>query len=504
MRWIIFGLLCAGSAAAQTADLDSNKALFAVMAAINMAGHDAGLDSPSAHPLRKAIREEIAKRKPAVAPDIREFFVRHRQEDAQWELRLYTSYALLTDGPPKFGWRLQPYQIPPDVGALEDFSKLMAKFYEQAGIEELWEKSQPVLDKEVERYSEKARQAITEVSGYLRAPLGGTFMGRRFHVVVDLLGAPNQILALAFLDDYYLVSTSSPDIHTADIERQYMRYLLDPLFTKWGDKVDEKRALGDYALGAPHLADHYKQDFLLLTTTCLIRAVEARMAPEARRAAMVDQAMKEGFILTAHFAEQLPLYEKQEQAMSLYFPELIKSIDFKKEEKRMEAFEFSEKRVTRKVVTPSRVAEPERSETDIQLDAAEDLYRKRDFEAASEAFTRLVGAGQPNPVRAKAYYGLARIAALRNDPETAQKTFTRVLELDPPAVEKAWTLVYLGKLSTAAARARAEQGQETEAADELFVAAQHFEAALRVEGASAKAREEAEKSLQALPKAPKQ
>ncbi len=503
VRLAICGLLMAAPVAAQTADLDSNKSLFAVLAAINMVGHDAGIDSPSAHPLRKLIRDEIAKRKPPVLADLRTLMRDHRQEDAQWELRLYTSYALLTDGPPKFRWRLPKHQIPPDVAALEDLGKLMEKFYEQAGIEELWQRSQPLLDEEVNKYGEPGRKAITDVSAYLRAPLGGTFMGRKFHVVIDLLGAPNQVLSLAFLDDYYLVSTSSPEMHINEIRRQYMRYLLDPLFTKWGDKVDEKRALGDYALGAPHLADHYKQDFLLLATTCLIRAVEARMSPAAQREAMVMEAMKEGFVLTAHFAEQLPLYEKQEQSMNLYFPELIKSIDFGREEKRMAQFEFSQTRKTGKLVTAARVIEPEMSDAEKRLEQGEDAYRKRDFDVANAYFASLVDASQPNPVRAKAYYGIARIAALRNDPETAQRTFGRVLELDPPAVEKAWTLVYLGKLSMAAARSRAEQGQETEAVAEIAAAERHFEAALAVDGSSTKAREEAEKSLQALRKAPK-
>jgi tetratricopeptide (TPR) repeat protein len=491
-------LLVSAAAWGQSAGLDSDKALFTVLAAINAAGHDAGLDSPSAHPMRKAIRDEVAARKPKVLADIKELFHKHRQEDAQWELRLYASYALLTDGPPKFNWRLPKHQIPPDVLAIEDLGGMLRKFYEQAGIEELWDKSQPALEEAIARYSEPSRQAVTEASAYLRAPLGGTFMGRRFHVVVDLLGAPNQILSLAFLDDYYLVTTASADPHYNDIRRQYMRYLVDPLFTRWGAQVDERRAVGDYALAAPHLPDHYKQDFLLLATTCLIRAVESRMAPEAKRAAMVDQAMKEGFILTAHFAEQLPAYEKQEQAMSEFFPELIKSIDFAREEKRFANFEFSQEASRRKVVNAARVIEPELTGHDRALEKAEDAYRNRDFDAAAALFTPLTEASQPNGVRAKAYYGLARVAALRNDPETARKSFSRVLELEPPAAEKAWTLVYLGRLAMSAAKSSAAQGQDSEAESELAAAQKYLEGALAVEGASAKAREEAGKSLQAL------
>ena len=68
------------------------------------------------------------------------------------------------------------------------------------------------------------------------------------------------------------------------------------------------------------------------------------------------------------------------------------------------------------------------------------------------------------------------------DPETAEKLFTKVLELDPEPAVRAWALVYLGKLSLAAG--------------ENETAVKFFQSALKVEGASAKAREEAEKGVQ--------
>jgi tetratricopeptide (TPR) repeat protein len=77
---------------------------------------------------------------------------------------------------------------------------------------------------------------------------------------------------------------------------------------------------------------------------------------------------------------------------------------------------------------------------------------------------------------------LARIATLENDPERAQQFFRRTLELEPEPAEKAWTLVYLGRLS--------------DAAGENEQAAQNYQSALAVDGGSAKAREAATKGLQ--------
>jgi tetratricopeptide (TPR) repeat protein len=472
---------------AQTGQIDSSKSLFTVLAAINAAGYDANLSSPANHPLRKAIRDEVARRKPPVLDELRTFVRQHRQDTDAAHLRLFVSYALLTEGPPKFAWRIKEFQLPPDVGAMKDLAPLLEKFYTQAGVEELWQRSQPALEQFIARYQRVATRAITEASAYLRAPLGGTFLGHRYSLVVDLLGAPNNIFFLPYLDDYFLVVTHSPEPHFNDIRQSYLQYLLDPLVTRWAEKIDEKKALGDYAQAAAHLADHYKQDFLLLTTKSLIRAIETRLEPGAsKRKVMVDQAMAEGFVLAAHFAEQLPVYEKQEAAMRMYFPDLISSIDLSKEEKRLESFRFTEQRIERKAKIVAPPPAPELSPAETLLGQAEELYAARDLDKASEAWRQVVAAASEKPLQAKAYYGLARIAALRRDPETAEKLFQQALQSDPPPAEKAWTLVYLARLSQAAGEAAQAGG--------------YFKAAIEVAGGSDKARDAARKGLDELEK----
>lgn len=468
-------------AAAQNAQLDASKSLFTVLAAINACGYDAGIESPSAHPLRKAVRAEIARRNPPSLADLREFMRQHRQQDATWELRQYVSYSLLVTDPPEFAWKIKEYQLPPDVAALRDMGPILARFYKEANIEDLWQRSQPAYEQFMQRYQAPAMKAVTEVSAYLRAPLAGTYMGRSFKVVVDLMGAPNQIHFRPYLDDYFLVVTHSAEAHYNDIRQAYMHYLLDPVVTRFGEKVDEKKALGDYAQGAPFLPEHAKVDFLLLFTKSLIRAIEARLAPPLKRQAMVDQAMSEGYVVTAHCYEQLIAYEKQEQAMRMYFPELISTIDFSKEERRLSKLEFASKRVERTARALPPPPPPELSPAENSLNEAEDLYTRRDLDRATEVYSRVLKETQQNALQACAYYGLARIAALKRDPETAEKLFEKALELEPPPAEKAWTLVYLGRLSMAAG----ESPQAT----------RRFRDVLAMKEASVKAREAAQQSL---------
>jgi hypothetical protein len=464
--------------------LDYSPTMFAVMAAINSAGFDAGLDSPATHPLRKAVREEIARRKPQSAADIRDFMRQHRQQDVLWELRQYMSFSVLVEDPPSFAFRLSENQLPPDVAAMKDFIPLMQRFYKEAGVEELWKKSEPHFDEFARRYQPVAIKAVNEVAGYLRSPTHGTQLGKKYQIYLDLLGPPNQILRMSFLDDYFLIVTHSPEPHFIDIRDTYLHYLLDPLATKFSVKIDEKRPLTDYVQAAPFLADHYKQDFLLLTTKSLIKAIEARLATPSQHQRMVDEAMGQGFVLTAHFAEQLPAYEKQETAMRMYFPEMIDAINLRKEGNRLENLEFSKAPPQRKAKPVAAPPPPPKPEWEKTLESAEDQYAAKNLDKAREIFASVLKQSGDKDVQARVYFGLARIAARQNDAELADGLFRKTLELGPPPQEKAWSMYYLGRLAWIAGEAKEAAGM--------------YRAAIAVPGASEKAKEAAANGLREI------
>src|ERR1035438_7991432 len=91
--------------------------------------------------------------------------------------------------------------------------------------------------------------------------------------------------------------------------------------------LERKKILNEEAQRAPALDQAFKEDFLLLTTECLIKAIEARMD---RRPEGIQQALRQGYILTPYFAEALTAYEKQEQPMKSYFPDMVMAIDLMK------------------------------------------------------------------------------------------------------------------------------------------------------------------------------
>ena len=472
-------LLGAPAARPQHGAIDSNETLFTVMSAINVAGYNAELDSPTNHPLRRQIREHLTSRNLPSVEKLKRFYEAHTRGNPTADLSQYISFALLVGGPPDFQFRSLTYELPPDAQALDGFGPILAEFYREAEIPDLYQKIQPAIEEMAARYQTLVSESLFEINGYLRNPTSGV-AGRSFQIVLCLMGAPNQVQTRSYSSDYVVVVTPSVKPQISDIRYTYLHYVLEPAMGRAAEALERLRPLGDYALGAPYLAEHYKQDFQLLATSSLIKAIEARLAKpsEGGGSGMVEQAYRQGFILTPFFAEQLPAYEKQDKAMRLYLRDMLEAADLALEEARARTLEFDQKRPVR-AVKPPPAPEPELSAAEQTLQKAEDLYSRRDLEAAREHFLRSLRETRQKPLHSRAYFGLARIATLKNDPELAILLFERALGLSPEPADRAWILVYLGRLS--------------DVAGEADKAGEYYREALAVGGASETAREMARK-----------
>jgi predicted negative regulator of RcsB-dependent stress response len=467
--------LSARAATPATGQLDASPTLFTVMAAINAVGFDADINSPNNHPLRQAIQAEIAKKNvPSLVP-LKAFFEKHRyRNNSTQELSQYISFALTAGPPPSFAIQIREMEIPPDVLPLRELSPLLAKFYEEAGIQDLWNRSQRGIDQYLQRYHEPVINTILECNGYLRQPTTG-FRGRHFQVFVELQAPPNQIQTRSYGNEFTIVVAPSPEPRIFEIRDAYLSFLLDPLATREREVLDRKHGLADHAqrISSKVLDDMYKNDFLLLTTKSLVKAVEARMDKKPEYA---QQSLLEGFILTPYFYEKLISYEKQEATMMVYYKEMVAAIDLVKEDRRLSKVEFlSEPPHKSPVEIPATGAQK-------MLEDAERLYENQDLDKAKQLFLDVLQQTDQKPLQAKAYYGLARISLQSKDPESAERLFLKSLDTEPDPWVKGWALVYLGRLSLAA--------------KEPDQAAEYFQKALAVEGASEKARTQAQQGIE--------
>jgi tetratricopeptide (TPR) repeat protein len=464
----------------QENQLDGSQTLFTVLAAINTAGYDANLDSNANSALRKQVRDAIAQKHLDSVEALKKFFADHRQEDPDAELSQYISFALSLKGPPDFQFWLPSQEVPPDVRKLDGLNELIANFYNEAGIEDLWKQSQPALDRVIASYHAGVVQALLEANAYLRNPTNG-LRGRHFQIYVDLLGAPNQIQTRSYKDNYYVVVTPSPEPQIDQVRHSYLHFLLDPLSLRYFEQWGRDKSLADFAQAAPALDEAYKNDFMLLATECVIKAVESRIARGAKKQELVNQALGQGFVLTPALADGLAAYEKQPESLRNYFPDLLGLIDLEHEDRRLQKVDFAKDAAVHKAKAAPAPAAPVLSATAQSLAEAESSYASRNLIAAREGYQKVLQLPAENPVHARAYYGLARIAALDRDPELAEKLFQKTLEMSPDDETRSWAHLYLGRLSDAA-------GQREQAEN-------HYRAALAVRVVPEQVKVAAEKGL---------
>jgi tetratricopeptide (TPR) repeat protein len=453
------------------------------MAAVNAAGFDAEIDSPTNHPMRKLLRQYLAGQNPPSLPALQRFVRNHRPKNPADEYSQYVSFALASKGAPDFTPAYPNLPQPRDTDSLSDLPPLLAAFYRETNLEKLWQQAGPDTDKAIALYSEPVTLAVQRVNSYMRVVANSSNQGRHFQIFVDLLGPPNQVQRRSYVDDDFVVVTPAVELPIDDIRHSYLLFLVDPLGVKFQDDIRKKKALHDYALNSPILGLEYRDDFVLLAVESFAKAVEARLD---RKPAQVDQAMREGFILAPAFADLLTKYEKQEVGMRLYFPELIAGIDLKKERERLANVSFISERQVRTFRVTREVGPPELTGVNKLLDDAEQLIVDRAKDAgnparAKDLYLKVLDQTTEKPVQAKAYYGLARVAVLQNDAQTGDSLFRKVLELDPDVATKARSLVYIGRLADF-------RGEKEEAQ-------QFYKSALALPGIPDAARQDAERGL---------
>jgi tetratricopeptide (TPR) repeat protein len=479
---LLFG--AAGRArAAEALALESDETLFCVMAAINAAGYDEGLNLPDNSPLRKQLRDYLASQHIAVLPELKQYYRRHMQKNGLQDLSQFTSFAFSVTGPPDFGWKSRDVDIPPDALALDGFQPLMIDFFNQANLGELWKRVQPEYDKEIARYHTPILNMTGSVDGYLRdSPLD--FPGRHFHAIVELLTAPELIQTRNYGDEAYVVISPSAQPRMYDIRHSYLHFEIDPVMLTYRANLQQKRSMLDLVQTAP-LDDNYKTDFVLLANESLIKAVEARLDKDG---AAIERATKQGYIMTPFFGGQLPVFENQPQGLRYYADVMIDAIDLQKETERLSTVKF-DSALLQRVAKQVTVAGPELSAAGKALEKAESLYTDRNaspdnLNQAKALFNNALELKGEPAEHAQAWYGLARIAVLENRGEIAIQLFQKTLESSPDDFTRGWANVYLGRLS--------------KAQHEFTQAAKYYQDALAVSGASDKAKQSATSELQQI------
>jgi Tetratricopeptide repeat len=475
-------IAAAESAPPQVA-LETNEALFTVLAAINQCGYD--IELAASDPLRQQIRDEVKKAVDA-APDSAEsmqamcqFYNEHTKDDPTHTLAEYVSLSLFLLPPPELTVKVKEADLPPDAAALIGMVPMLQKFYAVADLHAIWERHREAYAALAEAYHQPISRMLFDTEIYLKIP-SASYLGRSFTVYFDPMGAPSQVNARNYGTDYFVVISpgAGASLKTEQIRHTYLHYLVDPLTLKYPTEIKRLEPLLEATRSAP-LDESFKNDVSLLATECFIRAVEARTignskTPEAAREKAVDDSLVQGYILTRYFYDALAVFEKDPAGLPSDFGDMLAHIDVGKENKLAGQIQFATQSDP-ELLHLSRPAENK------MLVQAEERLATGDRETAQKLAQQVLDEKRENPGRA--LFILAEVATANGNMDGARNYFERALEVAHEPTVVAWSHVYLGRIF--------DLKEEREAA--LI----HYRAALNSGSGLPKVKEAAEQGLQA-------
>ena len=436
--------------------LESNETIFSVLTALNACGYDQDLTISDA--TRSNVRAEVqrnlrgSEEAEAARTALCDFYQAHvASKDANRNLSQYISLALYVDGPPHFVPRTKEEDLPPDAGSIAGFGALLERFYDKAGLHSIWERHRNDYQAAIARYHGPLAKMVFDTEIYLKQP-SSQYLGRMFTIYLDFMGSPNETDARNYGSDYYVVVFPAPNTNSGaaapetalkmeQIRHTFLHYEMDPLAEKHYSAIKRLEPLLQSVKRAP-LEESFKTDISLLVTECLVRAIEIRTSgnkqtAEAMRSQAVDDAVKQGYILTRYFYNTVVAFEKDPAGIRGAYGDFLDNVDVKKEEKAASEVQFAS-------ATSPELVQLSRPEERRMLLTAEKRLAAGDPKGAQElaqmALDKKIGD------QGRALFILAEVAVANKNRDGAQDNFEKAIGAtkDPKVV--GWSHVYLGRI----------------------------------------------------------
>ena len=435
--------------------LDTSETVFSVLAALNACGYDQDLNISDA--TRLNVRAEVARNLRSstegqeALTNLCDFYQgRTVERNTTRSLSPYISLALYMDGPPQFVPRVKEEELPPDASMIAGFGTLLEKFYDKAGIHGIWERHRNDYAALMQRYHEGLAKMVFDTEIYLKQP-SAQYLGRRFTIYLDFMGSPNETDARNYGADYYVVVFPAPSaprepvqasvLKMEQIRHTFLHYEMDPLASKHFTAIKRLEPLLQSVKRAP-LEESFKDDISLLVTECMVRAIEIRTSGnkqtvEAMRTQAVDDAVKQGYILTRYFYDQVVAFEKDPAGIRATYGGMIEGVDLKKEEKAAAEVQFAS-------ATSPELVQFSRPEERRMLVTAEKRLAAGDpkgaQELAQQALDKKIGD------QGRALFILAEVAVANKNRDGAQDNFQKAIESSKDPKVLGWSHVYLGRI----------------------------------------------------------
>ena len=463
--------------AGPTISLISSEPVFVMAAALNACGYDEGLDESA--PVRKHIRDEMDQAL-AHSEDARAkrdalclYIAQHRMTGGERDIAQYISLSLYLTGPPELELTADLTEMPPDSTQVAEIVPILRAFVAAVDLHGIWLAAHRTYDDEADLLHDPLSQMIVATNLYLKMP-ASTYDGRRFIVVIEPQLSPSTVNARIYGTDYVVVvSPVNGEIRMSDVRDTYLHYVIDPLLYARSNAIDREQPILKEIRDAP-LDFRFRSDTVPLTIECLIKAIEARTMdtgiPEYKIPAGVDRSqlpryeherelyqqkvdavkwaavqhdMRQGFVLTQYFYEELLQFEKDPASLKDTIGEMVYGMDMDQQVHRARQISF-DKEADEDVLQRSKPRQL------TGLDLAEARLAAGDVTTAA-AMAQKVLAKQSDTIAstadaARAHFILARVDLMTGHPDQAVDDFQKTLATSKDQRLLAWSHIYLGRM----------------------------------------------------------
>ena len=454
--------------------LETSEPLFDLAVALNVCGYDTDLSNST--PVRRQIRDEINTEVAASEPartsrDALCGYVReHTLTDASLNLAQYISLALYLSPPPSLTPTVDETELPPDSTQVVNILPLLRTFADDVHLHAIWVEHRPDYEDLLKRVHDPLTRLILNTNIYLHLPVS-SYDGRRFLVLLEPMLAPSTTNARIYSNDYIVVTSPAGEplgaVHMDDIRHSYLHYEIEPLVYSRATAMERLQPLLKAVQDAP-LDYTYKTEIVPLITECLIKAVEAKTMDvghsrsrsnppavkrsvsrssstpptistyerdaEATRRKAVDLSMRQGWVLTEYFYNQVGQMEKESVSLKDYMGEMVYGMDVERERHHAQQIAFlpsGSRDVLRRA--PAATHRP--------ATGRRERSSKAIFTGASDIANKVLA--DPKGDHAQAHYVLARVNLMQRQPGAAFADFQEVLDSSKDPRTLAWSHIYL-------------------------------------------------------------
>src|SRR5262249_24078209 len=144
-------------------------------------------------------------------------------------------------------------------------------------------------ERTIAQVSPALREFIVHTDAYMRVPLGA-FAQRSMAIYLELAAPVNTVNVRSNQDSYYVIIGDSSSPRLDDIRHAYLHFQLDSLVTTNVARIQNAAHLLNLIKKAEGVDPAYTEQFHVMTSESLIRAVELRMdrVPAARAKEAMD------------------------------------------------------------------------------------------------------------------------------------------------------------------------------------------------------------------------